>query len=74
MNHRGQFSITNLAVWLIVFFITATFYPVIASFVTLVTGNADVPESGRGIFGLIPAFIAATLIATLFAYSQARRE
>ncbi|MFA6161735.1 MAG: hypothetical protein WC766_06265 [Patescibacteria group bacterium] len=73
-NKRGQFSIVNFGVFIIVFLITAAFFPVISSFIGLVTSNSDVPESGKTLFGLIPAFIAATLIASLFAYASSRKE
>lgn len=74
MKNRGQFSVVNFGVFIIVFLITAAFFPVISSFIALVTNSADVPSSGKTIFGLIPAFIAATLIASLFAYASSRRE
>lgn len=72
-KHRGQISLVTLATFLILFFITAAFMPVIGSFTGYVTSNTDVASSGRDLWGLIPAAIGIGLLMSLFAYAQRRQ-
>ena len=69
-NHRGQLTLYNAAFIVILALMVGAFMPTMASMITLVTGDVNVSNNTKTVYGLLPVFFALGLIALPIIYSK----